>query len=303
MSDVADDGRPAASPPARPAPEGREPSDTRGAEWRAFAGFMVCALAALGLTVVYWQGGQPQLEGLLLAVALGSMGYGFVIWANALLPQGPVEQQRHPLASTDEDRAAFERDFERVGAERRRLLMRALVAAGGAIGVAALFPIRSLGPRPGRTLLRTSWRRGSRIVTEDGRVLHSSDVPLDGLLTVFPEGHAGSADAQAVLVRVEPGLIRHRPGRTDWAPEGLLAYSKVCSHAGCPVGLYQADNHQLLCPCHQSAFDVLDGAKAVTGPAAFPLPQLPVMVDPDGTLRAGGDFSEPVGPGYWKTPT
>ena len=108
------------------------------------------------------------------------------------------------------------------------------------------------------------------------------------------------ADSQAVLMRVTPGLIVPVDGRETWAPEGLIAYSKVCTHAGCPVGLYQPDTHQLLCPCHQSAFDVLNGAKPVVGPAAWPLPQLPLHLDPDGILRARGDFSDPIGPGYWK---
>jgi ubiquinol-cytochrome c reductase iron-sulfur subunit len=123
---------------------------------------------------------------------------------------------------------------------------------------------------------------------------------MNGLVTVFPEGHAGSADGQAVLVRVDPGVLVLRPGREDWSPEGLIVYSKVCTHAGCPVGLYQAETHQLLCPCHQSAFDVLDEAKPVFGPAAAALPQLPIRIDTDGFLRARGDFPEPVGPSFWR---
>lgn len=286
--------------PVRPA---RDPAADRRAELRAASGFAVCVVAALVLVVVYWNGGQPQLEGLLLAVGLGGVGYGLTVWANELLPQGPVAQERHALAPSDEERESFKSDFEREGVVgRRTLLLRTLAAAGGALGVAALFPIRSLGPRPGRTLLRTAWRQGSRMVTDEGRVLMAADVPLDGLVTVFPEGHPGAGDAQAVLMRVPAELLSPVAGREDWAPGGLIAYSKVCSHAGCPVGLYQADNHQLLCPCHQSSFDVLDGAKPVFGPAAYPLPQLPVRVDADGFLRAGGDFSDPVGPGYWKAP-
>ena len=167
------------------------------------------------------------------------------------------------------------------------------------MGLAALFPIRSLGPRAGRALLETPWRAGLRLVTDDGTPVRAEDVPLDGLVTVFPEGHAGSADGQAVLVRVKPGLLHPAPGRESWSPDGLIAYSKVCTHAGCPVGLYQSKDHTLLCPCHQSAFDVLDGAKPVSGPAAVKLPQLPLRLDADGYLRARGDFSAPVGPAFW----
>jgi ubiquinol-cytochrome c reductase iron-sulfur subunit len=109
----------------------------------------------------------------------------------------------------------------------------------------------------------------------------------------------GVADSQVVLVRVEPSLLRPLAGRADWAPEGLIAYSKVCTHAGCPVGLYEVQTHQLLCPCHQSAFDVLDGARPVFGPAAAELPQLPLAIAADGTLEATADFSAPVGPAFW----
>ena len=106
-------------------------------------------------------------------------------------------------------------------------------------------------------------------------------------------------DAQTVLVRVGDGTLAPRPGRESWSPEGLLAFSKVCTHAGCPVGLYQADTHQLLCPCHQSAFDVLDRARPTFGPATRALPQLPLVVDDEGYVRAQSDFHEPVGPAYW----
>jgi len=278
-----------------------EQREERRAERRAASGFVLSAMASVALAVVYWRGGQPQVEGALLAVAFGGLGFGFVVWANKLLPQGPFEEQRHELVAGTEEWQAVEADIERGGAlGRRALLLRALTAAVGALGVALLFPIRSLGPRPGRALLRTSWRPGLPLVTEDGRRVRAADVPLDGLVTVFPEGHAGSADSQAVLMRVAPGLLVPVKGRETWSPDGLVAYSKVCTHAGCPVGLYQPDSHQLLCPCHQSSFDVLDGAKPVFGPAAWPLPQLPLRIGADGIVRARGDFSEPIGPGYWK---
>jgi ubiquinol-cytochrome c reductase iron-sulfur subunit len=273
----------------------------RRSERVASAGFLVCAAAALGLAGVYWSGGQPQLEGALLAVAFGGLAFGFVMWAAKLMPQGPFVQERHEMASEPSERAKFEADFERDGTiERRTFLTRTLALAAGALGVAAVFPIRSLGPKPGGALLHTPWREGSRLVTSDGRVVNVSDVPLGGLVTVFPEGHANSADGQAVLMRVTPSLIRPRPGREDWSPQGYIAYSKVCTHAGCPVGLFSAESNQLLCPCHQSTFDVLNGAKPVFGPAAGPLPQLPLAIQSDGTLIARGDFSAPVGPVFWR---
>jgi ubiquinol-cytochrome c reductase iron-sulfur subunit len=149
-------------------------------------------------------------------------------------------------------------------------------------------------------LLRTGWSDGVRVATRDGKVVHADEVPADGLLTVFPENDLGAADGQVVLVRVDESLVRPAKGRETWTPGGLIAYSKVCTHAGCPVGLYQAETHRLLCPCHQSEFDVLDSAKPLSGPAAWPLPQLPLVVGADGILRAGGPLSAPVGPGWWR---
>lgn len=268
---------------------------------RVVAGcFVLSAAAAVALAAVYWRGGQPQLEGLFLGSALMGLSVGFILWGNHLMPQGPVAGPRH-----DHDdphaRRAMEADVERDDVvTRRSLILKALGLAAGALGVAAVFPVRSLGPAPGRALLETPWKRGLRLVTADGRPVRLADVPLDGLVTVFPEGHPGSPDGQAVLVRVEPRDLQVAPGREGWSPEGLLAYSKVCTHAGCPVGLYQAETHQLLCPCHQSAFDVLTGAEPVFGPAAAPLPQLPLRVDSAGYVLADGDFSDPVGPAFWR---
>jgi len=275
-------------------------NDARTGERFATTAFLLSATAAIGLAVVYARGGNVQLEGALILVCFGALGAGLVTIAHRLLSTAQYAEEREPLPTTAEERKAFEHDLERgESLTRRRFLTGSLLAALGAIGAALVFPIRSLGPSPGRSLERTTWRRGSRLVTEDGAVVAAEDVPLNGLLTVFPEGSRGSADAQTVLVRVRPELLHPAPGREDWSPDGLIAYSKVCTHAGCPVGLYQARTHQLLCPCHQSAFDVLDGARPVLGPAARALPQLPLEIGDDGVLMAQRDFLEPIGPAYW----
>lgn len=275
-------------------------STTRAAR-RAATAFGVAAACALGAAVVFWRGGQTQWQGLLLGVAFVSVGAGLVEWGKRLLPYGVEREPREPLPSPAPQREALEADIE--GSEavlgRRALLGRALAGALAAIGAALVFPIRSLGPRPGRSLLETPWRDGVRLVTDDGQPVTASSVPLDSLVTVFPDGDPGSADGQAVLVHVDPALIRARSGRESWSPEGFIAYSKLCTHAGCPVGLYEATSHQLLCPCHQSTFDALDGARPVFGPAAASLPQLPLRIE-NGQLVAGGDFSAPVGPSFWR---
>jgi ubiquinol-cytochrome c reductase iron-sulfur subunit len=262
--------------------------------------FVISAAAGVGLAVLYWRGGQPQLEGGLLAIAFAGLAVGFVMWANRLLPQGPVAEKREPLETSAEEQEAFEEDLERGGVmTRRKLIIRALGLAVTSLGVAALFPIRSFGPRPGHTLEHTKWRTGLRLVTLDGNLVVANDVPLGGLVTVFPEGSPGDGNAQAVLIRVEEGLITPIKGRESWTPGGFVAYSKVCTHAGCPVGLYQNQTHELLCPCHQSNFDVLQGARPLFGPAAVALPQLPLLLDRDGYIQATGDFSEPIGPYFW----
>ncbi len=297
MSGRDDDPRSDANPPSDISVARHE----RRAEARVSALFLLSSLSAAALAVVYWRGGQPQLEGVFLGISLGGVACGFVIWGNDLLSQGPVVGDRHDLASPPEEEAEAEADFVRGGeVTRRKLIGRTLGLAVGGLGVAALFPIRSLGPRPGRALLETPWRAGVRLITEDGRPVLAADVPREGLVTVFPEGFPGSADGQAVLLHVDPGLLRLKKGREDWSPDGFVAYSKICTHAGCPVGLYEADSHQLLCPCHQSTFDALDHATPRLGPAAAPLPQLPLAIDAGGYLVAGGDFSEPVGPSFWR---
>jgi ubiquinol-cytochrome c reductase iron-sulfur subunit len=162
-----------------------------------------------------------------------------------------------------------------------------------------VFPIRSLGPAPGRALLTTAWHPGARLVDQDGRLIRTDTLEVGGTLTAFPEHAEHAADAQVVLIRVADGLLEPRPGRETWSPRGYVAYSKICPHVGCPVGLYQADTHELLCPCHQSTFDVLDGARPNFGPATRSLPQLPLEIDREGFLVAQADFDEPVGPGFW----
>ncbi len=285
--------------PGRAANPGNLAGERGAASARIALAFLLATAAAVGLTVVYARGGQPQLEGLLLLVALGGIGSGLVVWARKLLPSATVSEERGPMGSpVDEEQAtatAFERAEE--GGKRRGLLG-LLVLAAGWLGIAALFPIRSLGPGPGRKLFVTSWRDGVPLVGEDERVVTVDRLRVGEIITVFPEGHHGAADAQAVLIRLAPGQLRPLPGREHWSPEGYVAYSKVCTHAGCPVGLYQVRSHQLFCPCHQSAFAVLEGAMPQFGPATRPLPQLPLRIE-HGELVAGGDFSEPVGPGFW----
>lgn len=279
--------------------EERPPSPA--AERVVVLAFVASILAGLALAVVYSRGGQPQLEGALLAVSLGGIGIGMVVWAKRFLPGEELSEERGPLGSTKEELLAFTETFEQGehAIQRRSLLLKMLGGAVGALGIAALFPVRSLGPRPGRGLFGTPFKAGVRLVTADDERVRPDEVSLDGVITVWPEGSARAPDAPALLIKVGDPELFGAKVRKEWTVEGIVAYSKLCTHTGCPVGLYQAQERQLLCPCHQSTFDVLDGAKPIFGPATRPLPQLPIGVDTEGFLVATGDFEGPVGAGFW----
>ncbi|MGI8756495.1 MAG: Rieske 2Fe-2S domain-containing protein [Acidimicrobiales bacterium] len=295
----------------RPSTSGRagSPHSATTAETLAAVCFLGAAAAAIGLGVVYWRGGQTQLEGLLLAVTMGGIGVGIVVWAKRFMPDDEVAEDRHPLASSEEEITEFSADFEygEQSVVGRRRLLGSLGAALTALGAALLFPIRSLGPRPGRGLKITPFAAaddrpsGVRLVRADNTPIRPDDLAIDGVVTAFPRDHTDAADAPTLVIRIRPGQnLRLSEKRRDWVVQNdIIAYSKLCTHVGCPVGLYQAGEGKLLCPCHQSTFDVLDGAKPVFGPAARPLPQLPLAVDDDGYLIATADFSSPTGAGFW----
>ena len=291
----------------RVGPEEPLSGEQRRAARLTAACFVVAILAGVALFFVYFAGGQTQVEGVLFALALGGLGVGIAVWGERLLAAHEVEEDRHEFTIGEESRLALVESFEeetgpllRQGA-RRSFLVRLLGGAAGALGLALLLPALSLGPSPGRGLAHTSWRKGRRVVGEDGKPIVFDSLPDDGFLTVFPEGaDVNKADSQALLIKVPQGLLQLPADRLEGVPGGThVAYSKICTHAGCPVGLYRAETRSLICPCHQSQFDVLRGCKPYFGPAARPLPQLPLGVDRDGNLVAQGDFSEPVGPAFW----
>jgi ubiquinol-cytochrome c reductase iron-sulfur subunit len=188
---------------------------------------------------------------------------------------------------------------------RRRLVKVAGTGAVGALGLAALTPALSLGPVfANDALLRTPWKRGRRLVDEGGRPLAAGEVTEESFFTAYPEGaNREQFGAPLVLVRLPLEQIRER---RDWAPQGIVAYSKICTHAGCAIALYRKPTFAdvepkpaLVCPCHYSTFDPADAGKVLFGPAGRALPQLPLLVDPGGHLRAAGTFSGPVGPSWW----
>lgn len=268
-----------------------------------YAAFALSMVGSLGLVVYYFVGESAQVEGILLGLALGGMGVGVIGWATRLMDVPTVVEEREPLESSTSEVTQTEEQVSQEAVTRRRMLLRLALGATGTLGAALAIPALSLGPRPGQSLETTRWTSGARLVDSFGTPQRPDDIPLDGIKTVFPSGFEGAADSQTVIIRIDPELLDLPEGRDGWAPEGCVAFSKICTHAGCPVGLYRAQAKQLLCPCHQSTFDVTTGCTPVFGPAARPLPQLPIEVDEAGYLVATGDFPEPVGPSFWNMDT
>jgi ubiquinol-cytochrome c reductase iron-sulfur subunit len=251
------------------------------------------------------------LLGLGLTFGIFFIGIGAVHWAKTLMPDEEVVEERHYLRSTDKDRAeaaeTLQQGVEESGIARRPLIK---VTLGGALGLFALpfvLALRDLGPLPGNTAEgRTSmWKEGLRLVSD--RIytpIKAEDVTIGSVFHVMPEGIEKveheleeRAKSAVLLMRLDPADIKSEKEK-GLGYEGIVAYSKICTHVGCPVGLYEQQTHHLLCPCHQSTFDVTQDCKVIFGPAGRPLPQLPIKVDAEGYLVAASGFLEAVGPSY-----
>ena len=249
-----------------------------------------------------------------LGMALGMLGIGFgaVHWAKTLMPDHEVSEERHLARSSEENRAqAVEiirlADNES-GFTRRKLIRRSMYGALALFPIPAIVIFGDLGPQVGESLKHTMWKKGTRLAKDPtGIPIKASDVTVGSVFHVIPEGLAEleehkleeKAKAAVLLVRVNPDDLNQDPAKAGWSYDGIVAYSKICTHVGCPVALYEQHTHHLLCPCHQSTFDLANHCKVVFGPAARPLPQLPITVDAEGYLVAQSDFLEPVGPSFW----
>jgi ubiquinol-cytochrome c reductase iron-sulfur subunit len=283
----------------------------RQAEVLVGALFALSFLSTVALATTYSVGGQPQLEGGFLGFALACLGAGMISWGKYLMPRGPFVEERdyegrEDLSSAPEDRRSFIGSFGRgaVIVGRRPFLLGLLGVAGAAFSAVLIFPLRSLGPQPKLTLFKTNWGKGTLVVREDGSPVNVADMDVGSYMTVFPAGFETDPQAQAIdqviLIHVAAEPLPTKQGPASWTPDGYFAFSKVCTHAGCPVSLYEAQTQQLLCPCHQSLFDILIGAFPIFGPAPRPLPQLALMADSKGNLRSQHGFLEPIGPGFWE---
>ena len=280
--------------------------------------FLASAACTVGFAIGYVAIGLESINdvelsnyvlGLTLTGALGFLGIGLVLWTKMLMPHYEVTEERHPFPSPEPDREEFTQVFnqglDEMGLVRRPILRRSLLTAAGLLGVLPIFLLRDLGPKPEKTLFKTRWTKDARLVRlETGEPVRVGDLDIGALVNVMPEGvkvhDENAALSPTILIRLRLGENIPLKGREDWAPEGYVAYNKICTHAGCPIGLYEQQSHQLFCPCHQSTFDVLRHCRVVFGPAARSLPQLPIYIDNQGFFRARSDFTEPVGPSFWE---
>jgi ubiquinol-cytochrome c reductase iron-sulfur subunit len=282
------------------------------AELAVLALFGAAALCAVAFVVVYALDrlpAQTQLLGLTLGLSFGFLAAALILIAKRLVVTEELEEP-YPVPAHPEEREEVVQMVEESGSRftRKRLVTLAGAAAGTALTVALVTPAVSLGPVIDTdSFYRTPWRRGRRLVDEAGNPLTAAEIEQDVFYTAFPEG----ADRELigsplVVVRLDPGELELPSDREGWAPEGVLAYSKICTHAACAIALYRKPlfppAHEprpaLICPCHYSTFDPASGGTVIYGPAGRPLPQLPLVVE-NGELRAGGNFSGPVGPSWW----
>ena len=249
-----------------------------------------------------------------LALGMTGIGLAAIHWAKTLMSDVERVDERHPIRSDDDVRETAVQMLKDGAADsgigRRPLLKGALV---GAVALAPLpFVVPLVGNLGGNwdvgALKHTAWRAGRRLAIDPTDVpIKASDVTIGSIFSVMPEGLPDEphyleekAKAVVILLRLDPRDLTEAEDRKGWSYEGIVAYSKICTHVGCPVALYEQQTHHLLCPCHQSTFDVADGAKVLFGPAKRPLPQLPITVDDEGYLIAQSDFTEPVGPSFWE---
>jgi ubiquinol-cytochrome c reductase iron-sulfur subunit len=301
-------------PPAQPRVESDEdptertvPSDRR-AEAAVAILLVLAALFGFGFTAVYvaaWH--NTQLLGLAIGGALALLAAAFVVAGKLVVPQETEVEERGLLLKEDEVEEVA--DIVEQGGEgitRRKLLGGAAGLAGAGLLTATATPLASLGPDMDN-FHKTPWRRGVRLVDDKGTPYFAADITAGSFYTALPEhGDPEAIGSGLLVVKLEPEYLHLPAGRRSWAPQGIVAYSKICPHAGCAISLYRYPTYQatsngpaFTCPCHYSTFLPGEGGRVVFGPAGRSLPQLPLMIDAEGHLRAAHGFYEDVGPSWW----
>ena len=269
--------------------------------WPVVLGLVVTIAGSVGFALSFILGAGNLWIGGCLAAALLGLGGALAFWGRDLAGEEVIAAP-YPVPHEDpEGRGALSDQLEQDAGvlTRRRFLFRLLIVGGGVFVLSQIVLLGALGPRPRKSLSTTAWTAGARLVTIEGEPVTTKDLAGGGYLVAFPEGHTDAADSQVALFHFVKGDFKPQPGRETWSPQDYVAYSRICTHVGCAVAQYADEAQVLVCPCHQSTFDLLDGAKPVFGPAGRALPQLPLAIDDQGHLYAQRDFAEPVGPGFW----
>jgi ubiquinol-cytochrome c reductase iron-sulfur subunit len=286
----------------------------------ATVGFIAAFVAIPVDKIVYiWPFGHVSALnfslGMTLGLALFCIGAGAVHWARTLMSDEEMADERHAIEAVPEVREEVLRDFKKgteesaIGLGRRKMMRNTMIGALSLVPLTGLVLLRDLGPAPGTSLRHTAWAEGTRIINENtGLPLRPEDITVGSLTQAIPEGLDPHEDhdflaevgkSAVMLIRLEPEDIKDEQSAA-WGHEGILCFSKICTHIGCPATLYEKQTHHALCPCHQSTFDLADGARVLFGPAGHPLPQLRITRNDDGELVAMGDFAEPPGPSFWE---
>jgi ubiquinol-cytochrome c reductase iron-sulfur subunit len=265
------------------------------------------ALAFAGFAVFYVVDQDTQLLGLCIGLGLLLAGVASALAGKRVGIEEKTSEDYHDFGDVEEQHEVENLFLEgAIGVTRRRLLFSSLAAVGAALGAAAVLPIASLGPRVGDKVYETPWAAGRRVVDERGDPITVESLEEGEFITAFPQGASlEDLGSSLVVVRLSPDELELPHDRAHSAPEGFVAYSKVCTHAGCAVSLFRYPKFEaeqpgpaLVCPCHYSTFNPADGGSVEFGPAARPLPQLPLRIADDGSLEAAGGFYEPIGPSY-----
>ena len=326
-------------PPHRKRVTDLDPKKEKRAERTVYTLIYISIAGSLGAVLAYMffpiETGElmairlhTMFVGLGMALALLAVGIGAVHWGKAIMADHESIDYRHPVPSDAETREAAAEVFavsdKESGFSRRSLVRNSLIGALIAFPLPGITLLRGLAPQdrdPVQQLKHTMWAKGIRLARDpSGVAIKASDVTIGSAFHVIPAtltheefgklsldergGSDNFLDAKAkaivLLMRLDQSELKELPDRKNWSYDGIVAYSKVCTHVGCPVALYEQHTHHLLCPCHQSQFDVSEHAKVIFGPAKRPLPQLPITVDDEGYLVAQSDFHEPVGPSFWE---
>jgi ubiquinol-cytochrome c reductase iron-sulfur subunit len=298
---------PAAADPETVPPDEIDASPDPGSELVVALLLLAAALAFLGFVAFYAIDDDTQLLGLCVGLGLLLAGAASALAGKRVVIEEKTSDDYHEYGDQEERREVENLLLEgKLGVTRRRLLFSSLAVVGAALGAAAVAPLASLGPTVGGRVYETPWARGKRVVDEQGSPIAVDDIGEGEFLTGFPEGASlDDLGAPLILVRLAEEQLELPPDRAHSAPHGIVAYSKICTHAGCAVSMYRYPSFEeqqlgpaLVCPCHYSTFNPADGGSVEFGPAGRPLPQLPLRVAADGGLEAAGGFYEPIGPSY-----